>query len=226
MKKTQLSVALGLTLLLASCGGNKLPPAPSESAPPITTIRGSLSAGTGAGKVTAYGLNSTALAEATVAENGSFTLALPNAEALAPHLLSADTTLAGMGCDGTLNSSTAGVKGYAVAGLHAERTGLKDTVLAANLKLQAIPPKGKLDAFAWVYTDQATRLTGDLDCTKLINNTLPFSLNVDVQTRAGWNVVALHAEGLTSLKGSAVAIGDLPTEWRTFDQLTAKLPKL
>lgn len=224
MKKTQISVALGLSLLLASCGGNKLPSAPTEADPPITTIRGSLSAGSGTGKVTAYGLNSTALAQASVAEDGSFTLTLPTAEQLAPHLLGADKALSALACDGTLTSSTAGVKGYAIAALQAERTGLKDTVLAANLKFKAIPPKGKLDAFAWLYTDQATRLTGDLNCTKLINSVLPFSLNVDVQTRAGWNVVALHAEGLTSLNGSAVAIGDLPTEWRTFEQLTPKLP--
>ncbi|AXG98399.1 hypothetical protein DVJ83_03590 [Deinococcus wulumuqiensis] len=222
MKKISGLVALGLTLSLASCGGGPAP-VPTESDPPVTQISGHVMGGSGSGTVTLPSSRGT-LAQAPVDAQGNFVLTLPGAEKFAADLKTTEQVLSGIGCEGQLTSSVPAAKGYAVATLNAERTGLKDSVYAANLEIQYLPPKGKLTAYAWLYTDRATHLTGNLNCSKLVNNALQINLGVDVQTRSGWNVIEIYAEGLQSMNGNMRAVFGSSNNWRTATELRAQLP--
>ena len=222
MKKIFGLAGIGLALTLASCG-NAPTPVPSETDPPVTTIQGRVGSGSGTGTVTLAGSGGT-LAQAPVDTQGNFSLTLPSADKFAADLKTAEQMLAGVGCEGNVTSSVAEARGYAVAALNAERTGLKDSVYAANLNVQLLPPKGRLSAYAWLYTDKATHLSGSINCSKLVQNALQINMNVDIQARAGWNVVKLYAEGVQSMNGTMNTVFDTPTDWRTATDLRGQLP--
>ena len=227
MKKTPVLAGLLLTSLLASCGSNPTPPV-QETDPPLTQIQGQLVEGRGNGTVILKAEDGSELGRAAVDNNGAFTLPLPAPETFTARLKTASEALSAVGCSGTLNSSAPAAKGYGVAALRATRTDFDKDVYAANLDVQLFPPKGKLTARVWLYTDQATRLTGTLNCSQLVNNAAQVNLALDVQTRAGWNLVAIYAETqglqLTTLSGNANTVRDEQTIWRSADALRAQLP--
>lgn len=224
MKRTLL--ALSFPLLLAACGGNT-PTPPAQDAPPVTQISGVVVSGSGTGTVSLKGSGRT-LAEAPVDASGAFTLTLPEASALSGELKTVTEALTAAGCGGALTSSVASAKGYGVAALQVSRTGLNDAVYAANVGAQYFPPKGKFSATLWLYTDQATRLSGTLNCAELVNNAATLSISLDVTTRAGWNVLSVYGESglpnLTAVSGSATLAADSQTVWRSSADLRAQLP--
>ncbi|MHA0034140.1 hypothetical protein [Deinococcus sp. PESE-13] len=222
MKKIFALSALALTLSLASCGSGS-EPVPTDSDPPVTQIKGHVTAGSGTGTVTLTASQGT-IAQAPVDAQGNFVLTLPSADKFAADLKTTDQIMSGIGCEGQLTSSVPAAKGYAAAVLNAERSGLKDSVYAANLNIQYLPPKGKLTAYAWLYTDQATHLTGNLNCSKLVNNALQINLEVDVQTRSGWNVIKIYAEGLQSFRGNMSTVREASADWHTTTELRSQLP--
>lgn len=227
MNKVPVLAGLLLTSLLASCGGAATPPV-EETAPPLAQIRGQLTEGSGAGTVTLRAEDGSELSRGLVDAGGAFTLPLPAPETFSARLRTVGEALNAVGCAGTLGSSAPAAKGYGVAALRAVRTGLDQDVYAANLDVQLFPPKGKLTARVWLYTDQATRLTGTLNCSQLVNNAAQLNLALDVQTRSGWNLVAIYAETqgfqFTTLSGNANAIGEEATTWRSSGALRAQLP--
>lgn len=225
---------LGLSLLLAACDSGPQTPTPND--PAITQIKGVVGSGTGSGTIELRS-GTSVLSSAAVAATGAFTLPLPSADKFSNQMVTADSVLGQVGCTGTLTSSTPGTKGFGFAELLATRSGATLPVvnLNADLKLLALPPRVDFNGHAWVYTDKATLLQGNVDCTSLINaptivNKLTVSVNA--QTRAGWNVVEItgSTSGLslpTAASASATTVKDIEgSNWRTVSDIGKSITSL
>lgn len=226
---------LPLTLLLAACDSGPSAPAPTD--PPVTQVTGQVDSGTGSGTVELLdqGTTGSVLASATVGSDGSFVLPLPAAEKFASRMVSADSVLGQVGCQGTLTSSTPGTRGYGFAELRATRSGSVMQVVNLNADLNLLPPHVAFNGHAWVYTDQSTLLQGRVDCTKLLNASGTISqltVDVNVQTRAGWNVIEIagRTAGVslpTTASASATAIKDFTgSRWRTVTDVARSITSL
>lgn len=226
---------LPVTILLAAC--NSAPSAPEPTDPAITQLVGVVGSGTGTGTVELLDATNTGavLSSASVAADGSFTLPLPSADQFASKMVAADRVLAQVGCTGTLSSSTADTSGFGFAELKATRSGTAMQVVTLTTDLNLLPPHLAFKGHAWVYTDKATRLTGDLDCTQLIKAPGALSqltLSVDAQTRAGWNVLEISGRTAganlpTTASASATVVKDFQgSHWRTVADIAKTITNL
>ncbi|MEF2279983.1 hypothetical protein V3W47_16950 [Deinococcus sp. YIM 134068] len=223
----RLALLTSAALALTACGSASLPAAP-EDQPPATTVRGTVQTWSGTGTVSLPGSSGQTLARADVVADGTFTLTLPDASALAGLTRTAPDALSEVGCTGTVTSSDAAARGYGFATLSAQDTAGTRSILAADLNVTYVPPRATLRARAWLYADRATRLTGSLNCGSLIGaSSAPVA--VDVSAKAGWNVVGVVVNasyGLSgvSASGSMSATTDVETTWLTSDELVSQLP--
>ncbi|MBB5232819.1 hypothetical protein [Deinococcus budaensis] len=216
---TRPALLVGAALALSACGSARLPPAP-ENQPPVAAVRGEIANWAGTGTVTLPGPAGQALASAEVAADGSFSLALPTEGALtgAGALRDSASALAQLGCTGTLSSSTPAARGYGFLALNARSSAQAQTIVAATVDFSYLPPRARLQGYAWLYADQATRLTGTLDCGNLLG--LPrAAVTVNVQAKQGWNVLGIVLDASSGLGGISArgTIGDTAdtrTVWR------------
>lgn len=227
---------LPLGLLFTAC--QTTTPAPQPTDPAIVQITGRVSSGTGTGTIElrdGVSAGAATLSSASIAADGSFTLPLPTPDKLAGSLVSADTVLGQLGCEGTLTSGTPGTRAFGFAELQATRSGATMQVMALSTDLNFLPPHLAFKGHAWVYTDQATTLKGELDCTKLINSPDTISrltVSVDTRTRAGWNVLELagRTSGVslpTSASASASVVQDVTgSNWRTVNDIARGITTL
>ena len=219
MKKIFALPALALTLSLASCGSG---PAAPQATAKVQNIQGKVDSGSGVGTVTANDPVLGQLSRATVTPEGSFTLALPDANKLAPQLQTASDVLKGVGCSGTLNSSVPGAKGYGLVTLDLNRNAV-GKVLAGQVTSKTLSKS--FDGYAWIYTDQATTLTGSLDCQNLVGLGMALPTTVNVTTSgAGWHMVSVTGKGSLGLGGISASgevknVADTPTTWRLVSEL-------
>ncbi|WP_291425947.1 hypothetical protein [Deinococcus sp.] len=191
-----------LTVALSSCSSDPKTPV----APPVQ-VTGTVKSGSGEGKISLAGTGTTVLASAPVAADGSFTLNLPDAGALAGQLVSASTIMANVGCVGNLISSNAAAKGFGFAALNAVRSGASQQVYAASAQGNVASVSSEMNMDLWVYVDQATNLSGSVDCTKLANSPQVSAISAKFQNpqtpvvslNAGWNVV--HFKGTSGITG-------------------------
>lgn len=221
MKKLSAAFLVALPLTLAACSST--PKVPAEAVI-VTKISGTVTAGSGTGSVTLSG-KSGVLATGPIDASGNFTLDLPGADKLSAELMTASDALSGVGCSGTLTSSDPAAKGYGMMPLTATRTGLNELVLPADLSVGLV--NSSVAAKAWLYTDKATTLQGQLDCSSLVQNVATVKLNINLTTKVGWNSIAINASGLTlsrNLSGDVTLAADQTSTWLTAGQLTSKLP--
>lgn len=230
MKKIFGLAGLGLALTLASCSSG---PSAPEVAAPTTVIKGQVLSGTGTGTVSLKD-GADVLAQAAVDTQGNFSLALPGKAVMTPKLVAASQVLSRVGCEGTLsatprNGGTAEVRGYGVGTLALERGSLKTNVVAmdgSNTPFLGIPDV-TVEGYAWIYTDQAASVTGNVDCRKLVGMSMNIPVSVNFTTNEGWNVVRLNAKAGAStggaVKASLTASNDVQAGWRSLDDLGNKL---
>jgi len=220
-------LTLSTPLALASCGGGTTVAPQTHTQP--SSVNGTVSAyasGTGviellADDTQAKSANNPALVSATLNSNGTFTLPLPSAAAVAPYLSngSSAVTPSIAGCTGSLTNSTPGAQAYSFSTLSAN--GLPLESVQGSQSSTSLVIHGKL----WIYETKANTLGGSLTCTQTSNNqteTITFTASAALQ--AGWNVLALDASGAVS--GSTVTLNialtgldDAPSVWYTGDNL-------
>ena len=214
MTKLLLS-SLALTLALASCSSAPTPPATAEKTESIT---GTVVSGTGTGKAVLRDDVLGQLSEAQVSADGSFTLPLPAPEKFNSRLMTATEVLGSIGCAGTLQSSVPGAKGYGVVTLDLAR-GAKVGKMLAGQVTSGMASKS-FEGRAWIYTDQATTLTGNVDCQKLVGIGMAIPATVNVTTQPGWNVLKVSGTGNLFGVSARVENGTKePAAWRTLDEL-------
>lgn len=206
-------------------------PAPTPSPTPLAQLSGHVTAGSGTGTVKLTTLTGALLTQGDVDAGGNFTVLLPTTAQLASELVTADQALSKVGCEGTLNSSVPTAKGYGVANLNLSRGSANDVIvpLAVNVtRVFGVPTSASFDGRAWLYTDQPTKLSGSLNCTKLVNAGVPITIAVNVTTVQGWNMLRLSGAAEISLSGVSVS-GNLDnttaawTEWKTLGELRSTL---
>lgn len=225
MKTWTVLSALTLAAALSACGSGNTPIIdPVE----VTTISGHISAGNGVGNVTLPGADGQPLAQTSVDEAGNFTLNLPP---VSTNLVSTEQVMSVVGCTGTLNSSNTAAKGYGVAGLKLSRGTTNDVVLPMSVTISrfaGVPTGGSFDGRVWVYADQATTLSGSVDCTALLKAGIPVNINVKASVVPGWNMLRLSGSAALSLNGVSIN-GELNNtntvwkEWKTLTELKAAL---
>ncbi|GGI74457.1 hypothetical protein [Deinococcus wulumuqiensis] len=207
--------SLALSLALASCSSAPTAPATAEQTESIT---GTVVSGSGTGKVVLNDETLGQLSEAQVAADGGFTLLLPAPEKFSRRLMTANEVLGSIGCVGTLQSSVPGAKGYGVVTLDLTR-GTKQGKALAGQVTTSVASKS-FEGRAWIYTDQATTLSGAVDCQKLVGIGIAIPATVNVTTQPGWN--ALKVSGTGNLFGVNARVENgtkEPAAWRTLDEL-------
>lgn len=213
--KNLLLPSLALTLALASCSSAPTPPATAEQTDSIT---GTVVSGSGTGNVVLKDDALGQLSEAPVAADGSFTLPLPAPAKFSSRLMTATEVLGSIGCTGTLQSSAPGAKGYGVVTLDLTRGNKVGKALAGQVT-NGMASKS-FEGRAWIYTDQATTLSGTVDCQKLVGIGIAIPATVNVTTQAGWNVLKVSGTGSLFGVNAKVENGTKePTTWRTLDEL-------
>ena len=221
-------LALGtLALVLASCSGTSTPQASEQ--PTVTVIEGRVTGASGTGTVSVAELPGTT---ATTAADGRFSLPLPQGATLGARTQGAAQVMSNLQCSGSLSSSDTSARGYLVANLQvADSAGTRSVSAVQGSKPGLL--SRSVSGRAWLYVDKGTRLSGSVDCAKLLNvsqiSTLP--VTIDVIAKAGWNVVDLGIGasasifGQVSAGGSVVnsAAGTALSEWRTSEELQAQI---
>jgi hypothetical protein len=221
-------LALGtLALVLASCSGTSTPQASEQ--PTVTVIEGRVTSASGAGTVSVADL---AGVTAATAADGRFTLTLPQGTEMASRSQGAAQVMSNLQCAGSLNSSDTSARGYLVANLQVSDAAGARSVSAVQGSKTGLLSRN-VGGRAWLYVDRDTRLSGSVDCAKLLNvsqiSTLP--VTIDVIAKAGWNVVDLsigasaNIFGQVSAGGSVVnsVTGATVSEWRTSEELQAQI---
>ena len=230
MKKTTLPLMfLGFGALLSACNSTPAPQASDQ--PTVMTISGKVASpsASGAGSISVPGVSS---ATAAVAADGRFSLPLPQASALGNLLRAADQVMTGLSCSGKLNSSDTAAKGHLMAALNLQDSSGSKSVMAVSGSKSGLLSRA-VQGKVWLYTDHATRLTGVVDCARLLNISQISSLpvNVDVSAKAGWNVIDLNMAasanifGQVSASGTAVnsATSEGSTVWQTTSELMSQV---
>lgn len=186
-----------LTLTLAACNST---PTPVIEPAPVQTISGTASAAAGV-SLTLVASDGEALGSAvTVAADGSFSVSLPTPEAA--RLKTVTTALAGLPCD-VLTTVTASDPLAVGLGISSAKSG-SVTLIPATVQRSLFGRHVELHA--WVYSDRATTLSGQLDCARATGgavSTLPVSINASLVR--GWTPVVAKIDaslGLGGLTGS------------------------
>jgi len=215
-------------LLLAGCAPAASPQASAPSGPavPVTVVPGDISRWSGAGKVALTGPSGEVLAQTDVAPDGRFTLPLPGGEALRPVLRSPADALSLLGCTGGVSSSDSAASGFAFLGLRPQRTPA-GPVFAATIKRTALT-RGVLKGRAYLYVNRPTRLSGLVDCGRIVQDFAGLSaavpVQVDLLAQTGWNAVELDVTvqvnlGGPSASGRLSAVADSGYVWRTPEEV-------
>lgn len=216
-----------LTATLSACNNNT-PTTPIN--PSTSTINGQVISGSGTGTVS-FHFSSGQSISAPVSATGNFSLGLPGADKFSSEMVTTEKVLSKVGCSGNLTSSIADAKGYAMAGLQLSRGSLNDTILAGTLtvsKFFGLPTSGSFDGRLWLYTDKATQLSGQVNCTQLVGAGVPVNITVNATTAAGWNILSLTGKATLSTSGVSVTgnlngANDGTTTWRTLNDLKSDL---
>lgn len=221
-------LALGaLALVLASCSGTSTPQASEQ--PTVTVIEGKVMSASGTGTVGVAELPGTT---ATTAADGRFSLTLPQGAALGARVQGAAQVMSNLQCTGSLSSSDTSARGYLVANMQvSDGAGTRSVSAVQGSKTGLL--SRNVGGRAWLYVDRDTRLSGSVDCAKLLNvSQIPsLPVTIDVLAKTGWNVVDLsigasaNIFGQVSAGGSVVnsAAGTALSEWRTSEELQAQI---
>lgn len=113
----------------------------------------------------------------------------------------------------------------------AARTGTVLAVLAAEGRSTGLLSR-KVTVHAWLYSAQAARLSGEVDCASLLGGavaTVP--VRVDTLVKTGWNVARPELDASANLFGQVSAGGSLVnaekgedlTTWRTAEELMTQI---
>lgn len=218
--------ALLLTGLLAGCGAgtsDNSKTAGPPAASPAGAVNGKVQGWSGgAGRVGLYlrgAPPSPLLVDAGLDASGTFKLALPGAETLAPYLEPvASSLVGGGGCQGQLTSGDPSAQGFAFSELGV----IQDGAPAGNIVAQTYTPAGgafNVSGSEWVYADKPTTLTGSVRCDSLtgqVDTTSQYT--VDAALQRGWNI--LSVKGTLGVSGSQATAdlsitsgADTPTTW-------------
>lgn len=216
-----------LALVLAACGGTSVPQATEQ--PTVTVIEGRVTSASGTGTVSVAEL---AGVTAPMAADGRFSLTLPQGAALGARVQGAAQVMSNLQCAGSLSSSDTSARGYLLANMQVSDGAAGRSVSAVQGSKTGLLSRS-VSGRAWLYVDRDTRLSGSVDCAKLLNvsqiATLP--VTIDVIAKTGWNVVDLNIGasasifGQVSAGGSVVnsAAGTAVSEWRTSEELQAQI---
>ncbi len=209
MKRTWGLVLVGLALTACSNGGNGSTNPPGGGTPAGATITGTVVGFNGAANtpiVLQLYLNDqapTTVANGSVAQNGSFSVTLPDQTALSNYLFPIGSVTY-PGCQGTLNSSDAAAKFVDVRYLSVQPAGAPAyNVYAASNDGSSIRE--------WVYADRAATISGSLSCNLSIGGvTVSGPVSVNLALKQGWNSVV---ENVAS-SGATLTVSDSgPTTW-------------
>lgn len=216
-----------LALVLAACSGTSVPQATEQ--PTVTVIEGRVTSASGTGTVSVAEL---AGVTAPMAADGRFSLTLPQGAALGARVQGAAQVMSNLQCAGSLSSSDTSARGYLLANMQVSDGAAGRSVSAVQGSKTGLLSRS-VSGRAWLYVDRDTRLSGSVDCAKLLNvsqiATLP--VTIDVIAKTGWNVVDLNIGasasifGQVSAGGSVVnsAAGTAVSEWRTSEELQAQI---
>lgn len=222
-------VLLAGALLLAGCAP-RTAPAATAPAVPVTQISGDITRWAGQGSVTLAGPAGQVLARAEVTPGGRFTLPLPTGEAVTPLLRAPADALASLGCTGSVLSSAA-ARGYAFFGLTPQGGGPERTVFAAQAVRTAFT-SGAFSGRAYLYVDQATRLSGTVDCGPIVQQfagvQAAVPVAVDILAQPGWNALELAVDVQVGFSGANAggrlsAVADTGRVWRTSDEVVQQV---
>lgn len=206
-------VALALAGLLSGCNSTPTPPTASAA----MQINGTVISGSGTGTVTFSGQTGN-FASAPVDASGAFSLTLPSADKFANELRSAPDVLSASGCSGTLNSSNGAAKGYGLATLDLNRQATGRIIAGSVSRSFGIPTS--FEGSAWIYVTEDTTLTGNVDCKNLAGLGMSIPTSVQVNAKAGWNIVRVAASnGSSGIGGRIENKQDGPTTWKLMSQL-------
>lgn len=240
IKPTQLAcLTLSALILLASCGQKTEPSQPD--APAESKLEGTISSGSGSGKVTLKVADKTFSGD--IASNGKFSLVLPNSSDLSDELVDVSQVLKAIGCEGTLTSSATDAKGYSFAQLQSKREGITASVFSATTKrysTMTFPIQLELKATALLYASKASNVSGKATCQRLmLPKDFPMLLPnqqfgiggvvVNLKLRPGWNYVAINitsqmsADFKFSGTGSATVVDSYTTPWKSLQDITKNL---
>lgn len=217
----------GVTLALVACGGAATPQASDQ--PTVETLSGKVSGWKGEGRVTVLGLPGVS---SSVHGDGSFTLTLPPESELAGSLRLADASADRLGCGGSVQSSDADARTFAVMTLDArDSAGSRRTSAVTGSKSGLL--SRRVDARVWLYSDSLTQLRGTVNCAAILSlPQLPeLPVTVAVNARPGWNVLELSIDVSANILAQVSASGWLvnsvagssQTTFRTVQELQAQV---
>ena len=216
-----------LALALASCGSAPTPQASEQ--PTVTAIEGRVTSASGTGTVSVAELAGTT---ATTSADGRFSLTLPQGTALGIRMQGVAQVMSNLQCSGSLSSSDTSARGYLVANMQVSDSAGTRSVSAVQGNKTGLLSRS-VSGRAWLYVDKDTRLSGSVDCAKMMNvsqiSTLP--VTIDVIAKSGWNVVDLGIGASASVFGQVSAAGSVVnsgtgtamSEWRTSEELQAQI---
>lgn len=233
MKRTlALLVALTTGMLMIGCDNNSLQ-TPTAADPPLRQLRGQVTTGQGTGTLkTRIGKTNGFQLNAKVQSNGQFQVQLPTATDLSKHLLSGHRILQSVGCKGSINSSNAAAKGTGFVSFQLKRGQIADTLINGTASFNLFPlPHGNFRAHIYLFSNQATTLSGKVNCADVINVKEIETIQVYVNSplRAGWNVLYLDVD-TSNLQLPLAAEGSLQTVrakhniWLTSQQIREEFP--
>lgn len=226
MKKLASAIVFAsVAVALSACGGT--PPAPGASDQPVvTTITGKVATARSAGTVRLDGLG----VQAPLAADGTFRLDLPTDAQMSGRTTALSEAMKGLSCTGSVKSSVDPSRGYAVGALtFTDGSGARSMSAVEGSSTGLL--SRKVTARAWLYSEQAARLSGELNCSELLGGAVAnVPVAVDTAVKVGWNVVQLDIGASVGLGGIS-ASGNLSnatdpaatTTWRTSDELKAQV---
>lgn len=173
--------------LLTACTDTATP------TPTPTAINGTISGwAAGSGTVTLQE-GSAVLGSGTLNSNGTFQLALPAANTVAPYLTTmGNFTSEESGCGGTVTVSDQNAQAYAVTALTATAGGSSQTILPETYSATSTAAQATLtiDSRIWIYADRNVNLSGNVTCSGTSEGvTVDVKLTANARLHTGWNVL-------------------------------------
>lgn len=225
MKKPVLYASLALiSALLAACGNHyssTLPVVPDPRVAP-TRVSGTLSGWTGgSGSIEMLADDSSSrsssnpvLATGTLNADGSFDVALPDADAVTPYLVPAENLFvpSSATCSGDFFSSNGAARTFVSSRLDVRQDGAYVTT-AEPIQFTDQSSGSSLKSTDvrrfWVYADQPTTLGGSQDCTDShagLTTTSHATLNAPLER--GWNLMT-ETSVISTTQGSGQATAEV-----------------
>jgi len=208
MKKV-LAFALTLPLAISACGG---PDTPTPQVQP-QAVQGTLQSGFVSGAAVNLFAGTSLLSTGPVSGNGSFTLALPSAAAIAPYLTASDASFAavGNGCIGQVTDSAPGALAFGFTTLVSNGVAFDTTVV----KVDASNTSATASGFLWFYSDRARTVSGSVTCRDASSS---IAERYDASIQPGWNLMKLDGtfNGSGSMYTQSTVLSVVPdqaTSW-------------